>query len=317
MANYTLQNIFDASRGYLNDVQVPGGETYSNQFLQIHFNEAWRRMWRAVSNGGSQRVQRFVYVNLPAQTTVLIPETYNITDFAEPTYIEERPAQGTQAIASTDTSTPIKVTFTAPHGLTGAGGYCIISGVAGTTSPWGQWGFTVVNSTQISLNGSLGDVAGTGGVFTIPSVLKWSEVMPQDRANQCIDGIPQISLGCYLWTNEQLVFRGSSGITQLRITYWSSGTPPVLANQHVGIDDCLDFVACVTAANAANANGWYPAADRLRNIAFGQSQDPDEMGGLLLEFINLQVKSKQRGPAIRRGPFRLIRGRWGSAVIGG
>lgn len=319
MANSTLQDVFDAARGYLHDTQISGGENWTNTKLQIHFNESWRRMWRAISGGGSKRVERFVYVNLPATTTVLVPGNFNITDFSEPVYIEERLAPSALTIASTDTSSPIQVTITA-HGLGSAGtqGYGIVSGVAGTGSPWGLWGFTVIDANTISLNGSASDGnAGTGGVFTVNSTARWSEVVPADLAGQCVDGTPTGSLGCYLWQNEQLIFRGCVNTQQLRITYWSSGTPPTLANQHLGIDDSVDLLACVTAANAAASVGWYPHADRLLNKAFGPSQDPDILGGLLLEFINLQVKSQQRGPSVRNRPFRRVRTRFGAALIGG
>lgn len=315
MASYTLQNIFDAARGYLNDVQIPGGETWLDSQLQVHFNEAWRRVWRAMSNSGSKRIEHVVTINFPAGTTVLIPATYNITDFGEPSIIEERLAATALNIVSSSTTTPI--TLNIPnHGLSG-NGYCTVSGVSGTQAPWGYWGFTIVDVNTVSLNGSLSDgVAGTGGILALNSILRWTEVQPADRANQTLDGVPSLYLGSYLWTNEQLLFRGCVNTQQLRITYWSSGNPPTNPNTVLGFDDCIDFVACVTAGNAANANGWYAAADRLFNKAFGQSQDPDEIGGLLLEFINLQIKSQQKGPPARRGPFRLIRGKFGQSILG-
>lgn len=321
MPTSTLQNIFDQARAQLRDTQVPGGAVYTNSALQPHFGEAWRRIWRCIGNSGSKRVERFVYVNLPAGTTVLIPATYNILDFGEPELIEERQAGTALAITSTDTATPINVTLTggtATLGPTGSEGYGVFSGVSGTTAPWGFFGFTVVDGSRISLNGSASDGnTGTGGTMTLNSTLRWSEVLPQDMPGQCIDGIPGQTLGCYLWENEQLIFRGCVNTQQLRITYWSSGNPPTNPNQVLGLDDVIDLAATITAANAAAANGWYMVADRLLNKAFGQSENPDEWGGLLLEFINNQIKTQQRGPQRRRGAFRCVRGRWGQAVLGG
>lgn len=319
MPTPTLQQIYDAARGYLHDDQVSGGEVWTNTALQVHFNEAYRRMWRAMGNSGSKRVQKIVELNLPAVTTVLIPSTYQIMDFSEPELIEERPVSGSKTIVSTDTSTPIRVTITA-HGLgaNGSEGYGMISSVASTTAPWGFWGFTVVDANTISLNGSASDgTAGTGGTFTINSVQIWSQVLAADFAGQCVDGQPGQFLGCYIWNNEQLQFRGAVNPVQLRITYWSSGAPPTLSNQSLGIDDCVDLVACITASNAASANGWYPLADRLANKAYGSSQDPDISGGMLNEFLNNQIKTRQRGPIVRNYPFRRIRSRWGANVIGG
>lgn len=315
MAYYTLQNCFDASRAYLNDIQVAGGETYTNTFLQLHFAEAWRRVWRGMSNSGSKRVEHLTYLNLPAGTTVINPSTYNITDFAEPSIIEERLASSPLTIVSTSTDTPIKVTIN-NHGLSGSG-YGMVSGVQNTMSPWGYWGFTVLDANTISLNGSQSDgVAGSGGVFTTNSALRWTEVQPADRANQTLDGQPSAFLGSYLWTGEQLLFRGCVNTQQLRITYWSSGAAPTNSSTLLGIDDVIDFVACATAANAAAANGFAARAQTLTNKAYGQSQDPDEPGGLFLEFLVGQVKLQQKGPPARRGPFRLIRGKFGQSVLG-
>lgn len=318
MANVTVQAVLDQARGYLHDIQVSGGEVYTNtMLLQTCFPEGYRRAWRCMSGSGSKRVQRVVWLNLPANTTVLIPSSYNILDFAEPELVEERPATTALSITSTDTSTPINVTVPGHNiGAPGAQGELLISGVAGTTAPWGQWGVTVIDSTTVSLNGSVSDgTAGTGGTASFPSTQVFTEVLPANLAGQCIDGQQQQALGCYLWINEQLLFRGSVNTVQLRITYWSSGTPPILVNQYLGIDDAEDFIAAVTAANAAQATGFYPVAAELRAKAFGASQQPDEVGGLLLEFINLQIKTQQRGPQIRRGPFRIVRNRWGNSAL--
>ena len=319
MATCTLQNVFDLSRAKLRDTLVSGGATFTNTILQPHFGTAWRRVWRAMANSGSKRVQHSVEINLPANTTVLIPSTYNINDFSEPEVIEERQAAGTLAVTSTDTSTPINVTLTAGTsslGSPGGGGYCVISGVANTSAPWGFFGFTIVDSNRISLNGSASDGnAGTGGTLTLNSVLRWNEVLPADLPGD-LDGVPGQYLGNYLWENEQLMFRGCVNTQQIRITYWSSGSAPTNPNQVLGIDDVLDLVATIAAANAASANGWYPAADRLLNEAFGASQDPDVLGGLMLEFVNNQIKTQQRGPQRRRGAFRTIRSRWGQGILG-
>src|ERR1700747_1999356 len=120
MATASVQNIFDDVRAYLGDTQVVGGEVMTNSFLLgtaasgtagsgSLFGEPYRTMFSKLT-GASKRVQPNVYVVLPANTTVLIPSTYNIVDFSEPEMIEERPAPNSIAIASTDTGTPITVT---------------------------------------------------------------------------------------------------------------------------------------------------------------------------------------------------------------
>ena len=298
----TLEDVLNAARGYLND---PLAQTYTDSFLLPSFNEPYRRMFSCLA-GTSKRVQRIVYLDFPAYTTVLIPATYGLTDFSEPELIEERPAYNPVTITSTDTSTPIIALATA-HGLgpTGAEVPGQISNVFGTPAPWGNWYVTVIDANHFSLNGSQSDGnVGTGGFFTPQSLQQFVPVDPIDLAIQGIDGQPQQYLGVYLWNSEQLQFRGAVGVQQLRITYWASGSPPSNTGSTIGIDNCIDFLACATAANAARAEGFFQLADMLKSTAFGQTQEANCVGGLLGEFIKIQVLTMQRGPQRRTRPFR-------------
>jgi len=311
----TSQNVFDASRGFLNDTAVTGGEIFTNTALQPYFAETYRKMFNCLM-GSSKRVQRVVYLNFPALTTVLNPATYNIPDMAEPEMVEERPAQASIAITSTSITTPIVVT--APgHGLiigSTVGGQ--ISGVAGTTAPWGQWFFDVIDANTFSLNGSMTDgVAGMGGIATIQSSVGWNEVFPIDLSAQGLDGLPSSYLEVYLWLNEQFRFRGCTNIQQLRITYWASGTPPTNTSLNINIDNCIDFLSVATAAGGAYSRGWSPRGDELYARAYGAGGEQCT-GGLLGDFIRIQVASMQRGPQRRRLPFRPRRTRSGDAILG-
>jgi hypothetical protein len=316
MATCTLQQIYDAARAYLSDTQVPGGEVFPNTVLQPHFAEPYRRGYRCMQ-GITKRVQNTVYVNLPASTTVLIPSTYGITDFAEPESIEERPAQDAITITSTSNATPINCLATA-HGLGSAGTMVegVVSGVTGTFAPWGKWFATIVDANHFTLNGSsTGGVVGAGGTFTPWSQLQFQEVAPLDQDQQGMDGVPQQYLGVYRWYNNRLNFVGCTGVQQLRIMYWASGAPPTLANTIIGIDDMLDFLACATAANAARSKGWYDIADQLKVTAYGADQEANAEGGLLGEFVKIQVSTMQRGPQRRRMPFRGHRSRFGGSPL--
>lgn len=313
MATCTLQNVFDNARAYLGDTQVAGGEVFTNSVLQPHFAEPYRKMFNCLM-GVSKKVQRVVYVNLPPSTTVLIPSTYNITDMDEPEMVEERPATANVSVTSTDTSTPIKVT--APnHGLT-TNAEIIMTGVANTSAPWGQWFVTVIDANTFSLNGSASDgVAGTGGTFSVSQLQNFTEVMPLDDSYQGMDGIAGQYLGVYLWINSMMQFRGSVQMQQLRITYYASGAPPTNPSQNLNIDNCLDFLAFATAANASRTKGWVEMSDRFQQKAYG-ANGPSQGGGLLADFISIQIMANQRGPQRRRLPFRRHISRFGDFITG-
>jgi hypothetical protein len=328
MAECTVQNVFDDVRSLLSDTQIAGGEIYTNNYLLTGYTtggiagsgsllgEPYRTMYSKLA-GASKRVQPTVYVVLPPNTTVLIPTTYNIVDFSEPEMLEECAATNPIAITSTDIATPINVTTTAPHNL-GANGNMvegIVSGIAGTAAPWGNWFATVTGATTFSLNGSASDGnAGTGGFFYPSSNQPFTEVFPCDFA-AALDGTPQFTLGNYLWANGRITFRGATGPVLLRITYYASGSAPTNPNYIIWIDNSRDFLAHATAANAARGKQWYSMYEHLRNKAYGDPSHPEELA-LIDLFYMAQVLADQRGPSRRQRPFRDRRYKWGAYLLG-
>lgn len=314
MATCSVQDIYDDVRGILSDnVNVPTGELFQNSYFLSNknaFGEPYRSMFSKLT-GASKRVQRVVYLVLPANFNVIIPSTYGILDFSEPEMVEERAATNSIAIAGTSSTTPIIVN--APgHGLgpTGNIGQGAVSGVLGTTAPWGNWFVTVVDVDNVALNGSATDgTAGTGGFFYPASTQEFSEVQPIDLSVQGLDGQSDSVLGVYLWINEMLQFRGATSAIELRITYYASGTAPTNPNYILSIDNCRDFLATATAANCARAKQWFSMAETLRAKAYGDPAHPEETS-LLDLFFQAQVLASQRGPIRRQRPFRDRRQRY-------
>lgn len=327
MATCTVSNVFDDVRSLLSDTQIAGGEIFTNNYLLTGyssggtlgsgslFGEPYRTLFGKLT-GASKRVQPNVHVVLPANTTVLIPSTYNITDFSEPEMIEERPAAGSVAIASTDTSTPINVTTSAAHGL-GPNGSMVegaIGGVASTSAPWGNWFVTITSPTTFSLNGSASDgIAGTGGNFYVSSTQQFTEVV-STRFVGTLDGQPQGVLGNYLWSNGRLQFRGCTNDVELRITYYASGTAPTNVNYTIWIDNCRDFLAHATAAQAAQSKGWMQRYETLRNKAYGDPSHPEEVALIDLFYAGQVLASQDL--ASRQQSFRARRYKFGSYLLG-
>ena len=290
----------------MNDAtQVSTGEVFTDAFLVPYFGEGYRRLFNNLM-GASKRVERTVYLNLPAFTTVLIPSTVGITDMQEPELLEERIGTSQVAITSTTNATPISVLSTA-HGLN-TNDEIVVSGVASTYGPWGQWFVTRTDANNFTLNGSgTNGAAGTGGYFTVPNSQNWSTMQSVDFLGN-LDGVPTQFLQGYLWENQRFYFRGSNGVQQLRITYWASGAPPTNTNTVINIDNCIDFLANATAYSACYALGWEDAASHFYSVAYG---DGTQGSGLIGDFVAFQVRQLQRGPVRRQLPFRDKRSRWG------
>lgn len=318
MALTTVQNILDDVRSNLNDnLLVPTGELFPNSVLLPLFGEPYRSMFARLM-GPSKQVQKDIYLILPIETSVLIPSTMGVTDFNAPVMIEERPPADSIAITSTDTSTPINVTTTNPHNLgpNGTIAQGAIGGVLNTFAPWGNWFVTVTGTSTFSLNGSGSDgIAGSGGSFYPENQQTWTEVYPLDLPAAGLDGQPGQVLGNYIWQNSQLLFRGATTPIQLRITYRASGAPPTNPNYTIPIDNCRDFLAAATTANAARSKSWFTQYEVWRNQAYGDPTHPDEPSLLDLFFAG-QVLSAQNGPPRRQMPFRDKRFRYGSYMLG-
>lgn len=320
MATTSLQEIYDDVRGILSDnAMVATGENFPNSYFLTNknaFGEPYRSMFAKIT-GASKRVQRVVYIVVPASTSVVIPSTYNIVDFSEPEMIEERPATTSIVVTATSATTPIVVT--APgHGLGSAGSITegAVSGVASTSAPWGNWFVTVIDADTFSLNGSASDgIAGTGGFYYPASLQPFSEVHPIDLTAGGLDGQASQVFGVYLWINEMLQFRGASIPVQLRLTYYASGTAPTNPNYVIGIDNCRDFLSVATAANCAKAKQWWTMANELKVSAYGDPSNPDQ-DSLFSRFMVSQVMADQRGPSRRQQPFRSHRSRFGTYLLG-
>ena len=301
MASPTLQQVYDAARGWLSDnIVVAGGETYLNAVLQAHYQTAYRELWDSMGITSQNRVRRHWYTNLAAYVSELHPVALGLTDLAEPETLEERGSVTAIAIATTSTASPIEVTTSAPHGL-GNNTEVIVSGVSGTPSPLGRWFITVTGLSAFTLNGSVSDgTGGTGGSATFGGD-DFTEVHAVDDLDE--DRNVGERLGEYTWEEGLIRFRGASTARQLRLTYIASGNPPTNTSLNLGIDNCLNFLGCRTAGLASQARGWYQMADRLNRLALGTAMDPYDPGGLLRQFIHIQVLEMQRTQR-RRQPFR-------------
>jgi hypothetical protein len=304
MPTETVQNVLDAARTWLSDNGVVStGEIFTNAVLLPHYSTAYRKMYNAMANLGTPRIRREFYHMMPAYTTILQPTVIGVTDMAEPEFMDERIGVTQVAITSTNTASPIQVTTSTPHNYASNSTDVIITEVSGTQVPWGRWFVTVVDPSNFTLNGSTSDGnAGSGG-FASTSTDKF---VPMDFIDSLTDRDISDKLRDVVWEENVLKFRGATQAVQIRVTYIASGNPPQGTSTVIGIDDCLNFLGCYTAAIAAGAKTWNSIADRLGRLALGTTPERDGSGGYLRDFTNSQVKKMQRAQR-RRRPFRKKR----------
>lgn len=295
----SVEDVFNSARALLGETGGP--IVFTDSVLQQYFNLAYPEMWQIMAMIQTPRVKRELYWIVPAYTTQFDPQSVGATDFAEPELMWERGNLTSVVIATTSNATPIAVATSAPHNLASSADVTV-SGVAGTSAPWGRWFVTVTGPSGLTLNGSVTDgSAGTGGALV--SSPEWFDNNPVACIAYPTDSQQLRSrLGTFMWEQNVLKFRGATAAAQIRLTYWASGSPPSSTATVLGIDDCMSYLATRTASLAAQGKGWDNMADRWELKALGPKRMADGSGGLLRDFLVSQVKGLQR-TSHRRRPF--------------
>lgn len=295
----TLADVFNSSRALLGE--TGGAVVFTDSVLQQYFNLAYPEMWQIMAMVQTPRVKRELYWIVPAYTTQLDPQAIGATDFAEPELMWERGNLQSVAIATTSNATPIAVATSTPHNLASSADVTV-SGVSGTSAPWGRWFVTVTGPSGLTLNGSVTDgTAGTGGV--VVSSPEWFDNSPVTCINYPTDSQQlRNRLGTYMWEQNVLKFRGATAAAQIRLTYWASASPPSSTATVIAIDDAMTYLSTRLASLAAQGKAWDSMADRLELRALGPHRMADGSGGLLRDFLVSQVKGLQR-TSHRRLPY--------------
>jgi hypothetical protein len=297
----TIQDVFDGARAALQGGSTNPAWGLGNAVLQPFLNQAYSEMWQAMEQLQVARATREFYFLVPAYTSLLDPTTAGVTDMGEPEQVWERGGLTSVQIASTDISTPIQVTTVGPHGLT-TNAEVTIGQVTGTRAPWGRWFVTVIDSTHLTLNGSVSDGgAGIGGALTTSSESFGGQVVWPLK--QTIDRPQSTRLLDYLWEEGVFKLIGATVPAQIRVMYSASATVPGNATATLGVSGADTFLSVRTASLMARSRGNYELAAQLKAEALGQAGESDGSGGLLRTLLSTQVKNLQRN-TYRKRPYR-------------
>lgn len=299
--------VYDHARNHANDNdKTVGGRIYHNRMLEPFYKEAYREYFRVAAKYDAPISEGRAFFNLPANTSVLEPLDYGISNFNAPSRVEVRPAQTTVSGVTITLGTPVSVESTG-HGLS-SGSQVILSGLPATSDVVdlnGAWSVTVTDANNFTLNGSrfpnsTSAVTGTyttssGGFSQIPMVARVSDIGPS-----------AVGLSHFAFTRNRLMFPPSSQAYQLQVWYDASGDAPTLLHQEVPIDDSLDYLSMRTIGLAMQSRGD-KRADAFNLQAVGPRWISEGIaGGQLGDLLHGQVRATQ---AIyrRRRPFRTRR----------
>jgi len=304
MAFPTLENVYDAIRMKLGDDEVSGGQIYTNTRLLGSVQHAVRDLFRVMAKVGNPRVIKNVYYNLPAYTSVLRPSTAGISDMGDPIGLWARGNVSTLSVSSaTPGSSSLALVTSTAHGL--SSGDLVTLYLPGVVGGDGHYAVTVTSSTGLTINGLVASGSYTsGGTVTVGSDAFSPVYQATDSPN-----LEHVSLGEvseFAWHGDVFHVPAVSAIREIRIEYYSSATVPTQTTDVIAVDDCIDFLACRSAALAAKVRS--PNLSRIWNVeALGPKEMADGSGGMLRDLLQAGVRALQEmAPEERmRQPFRF------------
>ena len=300
----TVTEIYGQARATLADVEVSGGQIYTDTVLLPFVQEAVRRLKSVMKNVSDAMVIKTFYYILPANTSVLAPSTAGINDLTQPIYVEERGDLTTVNVSgATQAAGGLNITTATAHGFS-TGNIITLNALGGLKNANGLFGITVTGGSTFTANGVVTVGTYTSGGVACFSNNQFSEMAARDQVKDVTE--PTNTLNYYAWSDGQFFFHSANEQRQLRVAYYSSAATPTSGSDIITIDDSLDFLATYTAAKAARSRRAIAIAGDLIQDAVGNYEGDGIIGGKLREIVNTGVKEWQNlsPEERRRKPFR-------------
>ena len=303
MSYPTVSQIYSAARSNLADVEVSGGQMYTDAVLLPFVQEAVRRYFAIMKNVSDPHVVKSFYYVLPAYTSVLAPATAGINDLNQPIYVAERGDLTTASVSNAvQGATGLDVTTAANTFVTG--NIVTLNGLVGLRNTDGAFAVTVNSSTSFTANGIVSAGTYVSGGLAAFSTNQFTPMASVDEITNLNE--PTNTLNMYAWKDGQFFFHAANQDRQIAVSYYSSANTPTTGADIITSDDSLDFLALYTAAKAARAYRAIAIYNDLILTAVGTYEQNGVIGGMLRELVNTGVKEWQNlsPEERRRKPFR-------------
>ena len=139
----------------------------------------------------------------------------------------------------------------------------------------------------------------SGGTASEWLIMRGQRPLPITAANS--------TLGYWDWENHQLKFVGATEARELRLEYWGSvadfASGGGLTATALPILGSIDILTALTAGLAATTRSQMQLAEA--NGVMGPNGISGQAGGLIRNYINIQIKAQQSEP-LRRAPYAGI-----------
>lgn len=296
MARPLVGDIYEAVRFHAGDTAIPGGQLFTNAFLQVFYQFAYSELFRALLSAQNPAIQQESYYDLPAYTSVLDPATAGITGLGEIESIEERGSVTEVAITGAVPAAALLTVTAVGHPFV-TGDQAVQYAIGGLSADAdGLFTVTKTGANTYTANGCTATGTYTSGGTAAKSTEQFSAPLTYlDRIRE-ITTTPVSELDEFAWEGDLIYFPPCSALRQLRITYQLSGDAPTDPTATIRIDDAKDFLAARTAGLALSSRGNRIKGQFYNEMAVGPKWGDGIAGGLLDQLLGPGVRALQNLP---------------------
>jgi hypothetical protein len=324
--------VLDFARKLCHDTEIPGGQRYTDAYLQPYAQSVWADLFQAYAIHRLPRASRQFFYILPPFTASLSVSTLGVSP-ADLDHIEERMVNLEEILTianiephtSADAETKpdqCRVTTTNQEHNFVDGDRVALWGVGPqiTDDINDTWMVRPVGPPMPYHFVLMGCTASATEAPPLPynpsqtaSILKTSSPFSPMKAGLNQDQQPLSAglMGNFEWREGKLIFRGSSSAIQLRLRVKIAPNFPTLATDSLGIEGCYNYLSYGIAARALRQDDPRTAQDYAQDAWGSNSFEPDLMqpGGHLKNFLHPQRRQEQASPAIIRPGYGADRRR--------
>lgn len=306
----TFASIFAAVRDRLSDTDAADLK-YTDAYLKSFGRQAYEAMVKAFNLHGLRAVKHRTPYILPVNTSVIVPRSLGIANFAAPLRLWDRAVKVKSALLSSPVPSFESGTgflLVRPSDLTGFASGQTVEIVGEKRVGYAvndSWTITVVGG-DIRLNGCTADLVGstiTGGNAPGTVVLGSGKFLPVDSTTMHPNELPTVlvpAVTWHMWDRTYIRVSPVSVERELMIEYTIAGTVDLTdLNLDIVYEDVESFLVPYMAGLVASTNSMPALAEALLVEACGRdpmsgNSEPNGYAGALGSLIAARVKSLQQ-----------------------
>jgi hypothetical protein len=243
--------VYTQIRSILNDLEVTGGQVFTNTRLLAPLNLAWDRLISELVKYESSFRNATAHIYLPAYYGTFSPKSFGLVSIGRPLELKNRPVISTSLISNIIPDTTgrfVTVTTSAAHNRTTGDKVDVVEVTGLDEVVNSSWLVTVVDSVTLKLNGcpATGTYnSGTG--IILYSTQSFGSPMIKVEHPTDIPSVVVTNPTCWSYSTSLIWVQPSSNAIEYQLTYQLGDTDiPTGDTIILPIDGCANFLAFQT-----------------------------------------------------------------------